>query len=417
MMQDQILRKEKRFQIMITERNGKQSVLIPMLVLFVLSLVMVLPITAWALTDEEKEAVSGTGWQTLPGGKITYIVDSKTPAAGFKKLKKNWYHFDKEGYLSLGWFEENGERYFATRGGKVGALKGSLKSGYVKVDDEYYLFSNKNKAGKFGRQERGWVKVKKMVFYYDEDGKKLKGLQEIKGKLYFFAKKGGPKKVGMIKTGWKTISGKKYYFRSTGKVGKRYGSAYQNKKVKINGITYEFGKDGSLTKQKVALTKAQKKFIDKIGKLANADMKKTGVLASVTVAQAIIESAWGTSTLAKKAKNLFGMKANIGGSWKSEWDGKKYKVKTQEYLNGRYVTITDSFRKYKTIQQSVSDHSAYLLGSEIRKGVLRYAGIKGCKSYEKTAKIIKKGGYATAPNYVDALVNVIEKYNLDQFDQ
>lgn len=398
------------------EKNRKTLILNMAAVMLAVLFVLFLSTRAHALTAEELETVSGKGWHKLAGGNITYIVKGQQPAVGFRKLKKRWYHFDENGYLSLGWFTVNGHRYFATRGGKLGTTKGSLKSGYAKADGVYYMFAEKQKAGKFGRQKLGWVKADNRVFYYDEEGTKLTGLQEIKGKLYFFAKKGGAKKVGMLKTGWRKIKGKKYYFRTSGKVGKKYGSAYRNKTVRINGVSYTFGPEGYVSEVQVNLAKFQSDFIEKIGKLAQSDMKKTGVLASVTIAQAIIESDWGRSKLATKAKNLFGMKAALGGSWTSSWDGKVYKSKTKEYLNGKYVTITDSFRKYKTIKQSVADHSAYLLGSKLSSGKLRYAGLKGCKDYEKAIKIIKKGGYATAHNYVSVLVGVVEKYNLDVYD-
>ena len=396
----------------------RQLILLLSGILFAIVFATALPFSARALTAEEMLEASGKGWHSLPGGKVTYITDYQNPATGFLKLKKKWYHFDQEGYLSVGWFTEDGQRYYAFPGGKMGLKMGSLKSGYVKVDGAFYMFAEKGGAGQFGAQQTGWVKARKNVFFYEEDGSKITGLQEIDGRLYFFAPAGAPKNIGKIKTGWKTIDGKKYYFRTTGKVGKLLGAAYQSTTVRINGKKYTFGPDGTVSSEQAITTEAQQRFIEKIGALAHADMLNSGVLASVTIAQAIVESAWGTSTLATQAHNLFGMKAGIGGSsWKSSWDGAVYRKRTQEFLNGRYITITDSFRKYKSIAESVADHSAYLLGAKLGTGKLRYAGIAGCKDYTKAATIIKKGGYATAPNYVSALVNVIEKYDLARFDK
>ena len=396
----------------------RQWVLQPGGLLFVLLFMLMLSFPAKALTEEETAAASGRGWHSLPGGRYTYITDRMAPAAGFLKIKKYWYHFDQEGYLSIGWFAtEDGRRYFAMPGGRIGVKKGSLRSGYVKVNGAFYMFAEKGGAGQFGALKTGWVTAKKNTFYYGTDGEKLLGLQEIDGRLYYFSEIGAPKKIGKLVTGWKKLDGKKYYFRTSGKVGKLYGAAFRNTTVKIKGKKYTFGEDGSVSDEQVITTEAQNRFIEKIGALAHADMINTGVLASVTIAQAIVESAWGTSTLATQAKNLFGMKGAIGGtSWKSNWDGAVYRKQTQEYINGRYITITDSFRKYKSIAESVADHSAYLLGAKLGNGSLRYAGLKGCRDYTKAATIIKKGGYATAPNYVSALVNVIEKYNLDRFD-
>lgn len=410
---------------MSVSRDSKQAILFQLTIvaLFALFLAICMPQAAHALTKEDAAAVSGKGWQSLPSGRFTYMTNATTPAKGFQKIKKYWYHFDEDGYLSLGWFTVDGRRYYAVTGGKLGKKKGSLKSGYENADGVYCMFSSKQKAGQFGAQELGWVTVKKNIFYYSEDGKKLLGLQKIKGNLYYFTTGGTAKKIGKLKTGWKTIDGKKYYFRTSGNAGGLLGAAYMNQTVTIGGKKYTFDKDGAVTENTakrsaaVVPTESQKRFIEKIGAMAHADMLNTGVLASVTIAQAIIESAWGTSTLATKANNLFGMKATLSSTtWASDWDGKTYSVNTQEYLNGSYTTIKAAFRKYPDIAASVADHSAYLTGAKLDNGKLRYDGLVGCKDYKKAATIIKNGGYATAPNYVSALVDIIEKYNLDKYD-
>jgi flagellum-specific peptidoglycan hydrolase FlgJ len=74
------------------------------------------------------------------------------------------------------------------------------------------------------------------------------------------------------------------------------------------------------------------------------------------------------------------------------------------------------FKKYPSFEASVADHSAYLTGAKLGDGSLRYEGLVGCKDYRKAATIIKNGGYATAPNYVSVLADVIEKYGLTEFD-
>lgn len=87
---------------------------------------------------------------------------------------------------------------------------------------------------------------------------------------------------------------------------------------------------------------SEKNFVEKIGKLAMADMKKTGILASVTVAQACLESGYGTTDLARNANNLFGMKCTLSGNtWKSAWDGKsKYtKITKEEYTPGVITNV------------------------------------------------------------------------------
>lgn len=157
-------------------------------------------------------------------------------------------------------------------------------------------------------------------------------------------------------------------------------------------------------------------FIEYIGSLAKADMKKTGVLASVTIAQAILESAWGQSELSLKANNLFGMKAKLSGNtWDSEWDGKIYAKWSPEEENGVVKDQYSDFRAYNSPAQSIKDHSDYLCGA-MKGSKLRYEGLKGEIDYKKAIQIIKDGGYATDSGYVNKVIDIIEKYDLDIWD-
>jgi len=158
-------------------------------------------------------------------------------------------------------------------------------------------------------------------------------------------------------------------------------------------------------------------FIGLIAEAAQADMKTSGILASITIAQACLESTYGTSELATMANNLFGMKAALSGNtWASEWDGSTYSKETKEQDSaGNEYTITAAFRKYQSLAQSIKDHSDYLTGAMNGNG-LRYAGLSGCTDYRTAAQIIKAGGYATDTAYVDKLCAVIEGNNLTQYD-
>ena len=159
--------------------------------------------------------------------------------------------------------------------------------------------------------------------------------------------------------------------------------------------------------------------IKKVGALFTADQKKSGILASVSLAQFILESGYGKSELAQNANNIFGMKCSLSGNtWSgSSWDGKsKYTKKTQEqHTDGSYETITADFRKYPCIEDSIADHSAYLLGAMNGKKP-RYDGLKGCTDYKKAVQIIKNGGYATSLTYVEKLCSIIEKWKLTDYD-
>ncbi len=161
-----------------------------------------------------------------------------------------------------------------------------------------------------------------------------------------------------------------------------------------------------------------KDIVPRIGELCAADMEKSGILASVSAAQMILESGYLKSLLAQMANNCFGMKAYLSGNtWNgSSWDGQSVFTKeTQEYVDGKYVTVTESFRMYRNIGESVADHSAYLLGA-MNGSKLRYEGLKGERDYRKALQIIKDGGYATDPEYIDKVCGIIERYNLTVYD-
>ena len=164
---------------------------------------------------------------------------------------------------------------------------------------------------------------------------------------------------------------------------------------------------------------SEKDAVSVIGELCREDMKKSGILASISAAQFILESGYGKSELGQNANNMFGMKKSLSGNtWTgSTWDGTSvYTKKTQEQnADGSYETITADFRKYSCVEDSVADHSAYLLGAKNGRS-LRYKGIKGMTDYKKVAQLIKDGGYATSLTYVDKLCSIIEKWNLTQYD-
>lgn len=165
------------------------------------------------------------------------------------------------------------------------------------------------------------------------------------------------------------------------------------------------------------MTDAQ--VVAKVGPLFTADQRASGVLASVSMAQFLLESAYGKSELAQNANNCFGMKKSLSGnSWTgSKWDGSSvYSKQTKEqHADGTYTTITADFRKYACVEDSIADHSAYLIGAK-NGTALRYAGLKGETDYRVAAQIIKDGGYATSLTYVDKLCGLIEKLGLTKYD-
>lgn len=144
-------------------------------------------------------------------------------------------------------------------------------------------------------------------------------------------------------------------------------------------------------------------FINTIGIMAREDMQKTKILASLTIAQAILESNWGNSSLSKAPNyNLFGIKGTYNGN---------YVIKqTSEYENGKWIKINAKFRKYPSYKESIRDHSNLFNTYD------RYKNLRGCTDYKLACKYVRQDGYATDPNYTSKLINLIETYNLNRFD-
>ena len=162
---------------------------------------------------------------------------------------------------------------------------------------------------------------------------------------------------------------------------------------------------------------SREEFVEYIGRMAAADMQTSGILASVTAAQSILESGYGKSELALNALNLGGMKAELSGNtWASAWDGRTYiKDTAEQRADGSYYTVTAAFRAYPSVAAYLADHSAYLAGARAGSD-LRYAGVVGCRDYRRAFQILKDGSYATSKDYVNKLCAVVERWNLTRFD-
>ncbi len=146
-------------------------------------------------------------------------------------------------------------------------------------------------------------------------------------------------------------------------------------------------------------------YIDNYCVLAIQEMYKSGIPASITLGQAVIESSFGTSELAIKANNHFGIKC------KSYWTGNTYYYEDDDYRNGQL--IASCFRSYSTSIKSFKDHTRFLSNSERYQPLFRY----GTQDYKSWAYGLEKAGYATDPQYAEKLIKAIEKYHLHRFDK
>ncbi|USS90276.1 SH3 domain-containing protein [Fructilactobacillus carniphilus] len=175
-------------------------------------------------------------------------------------------------------------------------------------------------------------------------------------------------------------------------------------KVQADGYTWlhytNYESKDRWVAQLASATTSHSDFINSLSAGALETWKKYGVLPSISIAQAIVESAWGQ---AAPGNNLFGIKGS--------YNGQSVTVPTQEWINGHYVTIQDRFRAYPSFAESVQDHGYFLYSNS------RYANLLGNRDYSQVAWMLQNDGYATSPTYASTLINVIQSNNLSRFDQ
>lgn len=141
-------------------------------------------------------------------------------------------------------------------------------------------------------------------------------------------------------------------------------------------------------------------FIRRVAPGAQASMRKKGILSSLTIAQAALESGWGANA---PGNNLFGIKAN-------GWSGPTQVLTTVEFIGGRTATVKDLFRVYPSLEDSIADHADFL------KTNFRYENLIGVRGYRAACSLIAADGYSTAPDYADSLIGLIGQYALDRYD-
>ena len=147
-------------------------------------------------------------------------------------------------------------------------------------------------------------------------------------------------------------------------------------------------------------------FLSTIKEGCKQGWREHAVLASISGAQAILESNWGKSTLALQANNLFGIKG--------DYNGASFTIETKDFVDGVVKYVTSTFRKYPSWSESVADHSAFFSSSEWRKE--KYSAVIGETDYKKAAGALYAAGYATDPDYAAKLIKLIETNDLQQWD-
>ncbi|MYV17568.1 mannosyl-glycoprotein endo-beta-N-acetylglucosamidase, partial [Lactobacillus rossiae] len=220
-----------------------------------------------------------------------------------------------------------------------------------------------------------WVPQRNTWNFYDQGTYQLvtNDYRQANGYSYYF------KKDGSIASGWTYLNNDLVYFDP---------QSYQ-KKVQLS----DFG----------SLNSTQSDFLMSVIPGALAGWEQYGVLPSVTIAQAILESAWGQSLLATEAHNLFGIKGS--------YNGNSVTMPTQEEYGGQYVTINAAFRAYANNSESIQDHGAFLYYNS------RYNNLLGDSNYVSVANKLRNDGYATASTYATSLINLVQIYGLDILDK
>ena len=139
-------------------------------------------------------------------------------------------------------------------------------------------------------------------------------------------------------------------------------------------------------------------YINAYAELAMKEMRRSGIPASITLAQGCLESGNGKSSLAVEGNNHFGIKCH-------DWEGKK--------IHHDDDKKNECFRKYKTPQESYIDHTTFLTSKSRYAFLFEYE----TDDYKQWAKGLKKAGYATSNTYAEKLIRIIEESELYKYDQ
>ena len=264
------------------------------------------------------------------------------------------------------------------------------------------------------------------TFCFDKRGYMVTGWQKIDGKWYFFDEESGAMQTswifwdgswfyldpesGVMHTGWIDYKAKRCYLEPSGR-------ALRNCIRTIDGKTYQFDNDCYATEISgdMLFTKAvgklnevgaaRLKFVLDIANYVRKYAPQYGIkVYSPIIAQAIHESGWGESKLSAKYHNYFGLKCG------TKWTGKSVNISTQEeYSAGTLTTISANFRAYDSMEEGVKGYFEFIQ-------LARYSNLKGITSPRKYLETIIADGYATGKQYVDHVMNLINLYNLTQFD-
>ncbi|WP_124058533.1 glycoside hydrolase family 73 protein [Vaginisenegalia massiliensis] len=162
--------------------------------------------------------------------------------------------------------------------------------------------------------------------------------------------------------------------------------------------------------QEQRLSQAQKEaFVKQLVPIAQRLQREYGILASISLSQAMLESDFGASQLSAEYHNLFGVKTDAS-------DPQGIDFSTKEFVDGEWITIVDRFKVYHSWEESMEEH-AKLLYYGTSWNAEYYQDVKQGRDYVAQAKGLQSAGYATDPGYADKIIAMIEEWQLYQYDQ
>ncbi|MFC4718639.1 glucosaminidase domain-containing protein [Enterococcus lemanii] len=341
-------------------------------------------------------------WELNESQQWNYYIDNKKKVVGWQYINQKWYYFDNNGEMLVGWQYINHKWYYLNVSGEMLVgwqyinhkwyylnVSGEMLVGWQYINHKWYYLSIS------GEMLAGWQYINHKWYYLNVSGEMLVGWQYINHKWYYL------NVSGEMLVSWQYINHKWYYLDSSG--------AMQSGWLFYDNFWYYLQPSGELFENEST------QFLGSILSDAIEVANKAKLFPSVMVAQATLESGYGTSLLVKEANNYFGMKFKLGE------DEGKYDIfykETQEYdkETDEWSTVLEPFRKYTNKKDSFNDY-AFKLRNGVSWDVNYYQGTwreNGSSYLDVTASL--QGKYATDPNYADKLNSFVESWQLYKID-
>lgn len=317
-----------------------------------------------------------TGWVNTNNNWSYYQQGKKV--TGWLQGGNDWYYFDQNGKMATSWLQGGNDWYY------FNPTSGRMQTKWLKNNNKWHYLNPTS-----GRMQKGWLQGGNDWYYFDRASGDMKTSWLQGGNDWYYFNSSS----GRMQKGWLDEKGDWYYFKNNGMMATGY----------YNG--YLFSNSGKWISNFTLTGLGAKDFISQIGEVAKIVADEYGIYASMMIAQAGLESGWGSSMLSQQAHNLFGVK----------WSGKGNYVTmpTLEYYGGAYHTVNAPFAAYNTYYESLVGY-ATMIKTRFPKSTKSYS-----PTYQDAARNLRNGiygTYATDPEYASKLISVINTYGLYKYD-